>query len=402
MATGRKRRGLFAGIVIVAAGVVALPGLPSSAQPLPSVATTSSASAFDEHDVDAYVKLNGVNHATALQQLSLQEAVGHLNTAALGDTFAGMAINREGGFHLSVYATAPLPEAFTGELKAAGLSKVTQFHQVPYSARELSSVQARLKASAFWRDRQGHVASMIDVQRNRVVLVAGAGALTRLSQLTLPAADLQKVRIERPVSSPRGGVDSPTGGGGAGLSGTACTSGYTVRQTSTGTRGISTAGHCSNSLSYAGTPLTYKGQKYGGRDDFQWHTASGISWSNTVSDGVGDSSTPYYRYITARAATTSIVTGNFYCKTGIITGYDCGNVTNVNFCPGYGGLSCTFFLVKGTADMSIPGDSGGPVYSSSTAVGTISGQYYGSGHPYSAIVGPQATFADLGLEVAIS
>ena len=113
-------------------------------------------------------------------------------------------------------------------------------------------------------------------------------------------------------------------------------------------------------------------------------------------------STPYFREITEREQTTGISRGNFYCKTGKETGYDCGEVTNVNFCPGYGGLSCSFFLLKGSSGMSENGDSGGPVYTGNKAVGTISGKYFGEGHPYSAIVGPQATFSNLGLRVAIN
>lgn len=65
------------------------------------------------------------------------------------------------------------------------------------------------------------------------------------------------------------------------------------------------------------------------------------------------------------------------------------------------GLSCDFFLLDGSSDMSIPGESGAPVYTSDKAVGTISDYYYGNGHPYSAIVGPQATFVNLGLAVVI-
>lgn len=203
MVIGRLHRGLFAGLVAAATALVGLPGWSPTARSLSLTDTASVTSAFDEHDVDAYIELFSVDRATALQQLALQEAVAHLDTSALGDNFAGMAISREGGFHLDVYATAPPPKAFTAKLGAAGLGDVAQVHQVSNSAQDLLDVQARVRRSAFWEDRHGQVASMIDVSGNRVVLLDGAGD-SSLTGLDLPSADLQKLRVERPSAGTTG------------------------------------------------------------------------------------------------------------------------------------------------------------------------------------------------------
>lgn len=50
-----------------------------------------------------------------------------------------------------------------------------------------------------------------------------------------------------------------------------CTSGFGTK-TSSGTRGISTAGHCGNSQTDDGSSLTYKSEYRGTHGDFQWHT----------------------------------------------------------------------------------------------------------------------------------
>lgn len=288
-----------------------------------------------------------------------------------------------------MHAAAPVSSAMIETLRDRGILNHVQFVSEDASLSELGEYQRKVTEAS-----NGTATTMVDVSKN-VLVVNHANPTSRekIDARLTPKARNNVVYADGTV------VAAPAVGGGDAM--TTCTAGFAVVKTSTGNRGISTAGHCPNTQSYKGSVLNFKTERYGGANDIQWHDSGQLTWNNTVSDGVADG-TPYFRYITAREATSSISRGNFYCKTGKETGYDCGTVGAVNYCPSYGGLSCDFFLLgNGAANMATPGDSGGPVYTGGKAVGTISG-YYGTAGSYSAIVGPQATFANLGLAVAIN
>ncbi|WP_217896590.1 S1 family peptidase, partial [Sphingobium sp. Z007] len=127
----------------------------------------------------------------------------------------------------------------------------------------------------------------------------------------------------------------------------------------TGTRYLTTAGHCPNTLSYTGVNLPIKGENYQANtnNDFQWHTTAGFDrLTNQIYDGLSTNYTISYVY-----PYSSMATGDFVCKYGAITGYTCGTVTskNYNFIGASG-----FVVVRGVngENMSDPGDSGGPWY----------------------------------------
>lgn len=70
--------------------------------------------------------------------------------------------------------------------------------------------------------------------------------------------------------------------------------------------------------------------------------------------------------------------GDFVCKWGRITRYDCGNIvsrTGIGQGPGTSSLDYTFIIVDdGSNDLAEGGDSGGPWYEGNYAVGIMHGE----------------------------
>lgn len=147
---------------------------------------------------------------------------------------------------------------------------------------------------------------------------------------------------------------------------TGCTSGFGTK-TSTGVRGISSAGHCSNSQTDDGSSLTYKGGHEGTHGDFQWHTGPKTERDDFYSGN--SSSTEVNRRDVS--AVGSRVVGQSLCRNGVTSHKGCQDVRKVNVCAGG---ECN--LVQMGADLSAGGDSGGPVFWGNTAYGLHKGEMY--------------------------
>ncbi len=162
---------------------------------------------------------------------------------------------------------------------------------------------------------------------------------------------------------------------------TLCTVGFTVLRTSTGERGTTTAGHCGNRLkvseNYSSTytsssqaSTSFKGQWIRSTNldfgiDLQWHTSSatpvpqiwnGSNWVG-ITGGKDD------------------LAGEFVCKFGRITGQICGTIdTHEYYDSTYRGYFPRVNRAPGGPQLNIEGDSGGPVYQGSLAVGWVHGR----------------------------
>jgi hypothetical protein len=154
-----------------------------------------------------------------------------------------------------------------------------------------------------------------------------------------------------------------------GLALSSCTSGFSV-QNSEGLRGITTAAHCPNSLSYNGSSLTFQSEILSGSYDIQWMRAPGF----TVTNKIQSSSSGATRNITSTKHRNDQVIGGYVCKYGKTSGYTCGYISDKNICPSsVPNCGATFIRVDNTAgynDLSSSGDSGGPWFLVNTAYGT--------------------------------
>ena len=144
-----------------------------------------------------------------------------------------------------------------------------------------------------------------------------------------------------------------------------CTSGFGTI-TSSQARGISTAGHCPNSLTDDGTSLTVHGEHEGSHGDFQWHQGPDYDdHSNEFYAGSDSSSEVNKREVTSVG---SPIVGQRLCRNGKVSNMDCQEVRKLNVCNGN---RCS--LVQMGERLSASGDSGGPVYDGNTAYGLHQG-----------------------------
>lgn len=365
-------------------------------------------------DAREYAKAYEVEVDEALRRLRAQAAIGKLNAELLAKertTFGGLFIQHDPSFRIVAQFTQKGGQNLDSHLQAAGLGELAadvERRTVKLSLKRLEAIQA--EANRIVRKQRLAADSRINLAENRVDLLTVApsdliqaiteeSATSKLAaELRLPA-NVEVIAVER-LPRAQSYIE-------AGFSLPNCTLGFAVQ--SGGTLGITTAGHCDDTYSYQNRSLPYQAGQFSGAVDAQWHTAPGLRPVNRVFDAQYDSTTPYYRHITATKTRSQQVVGEFVCKYGITTGYTCGNITSTNYTPSsyVPGATADYVWVDSTTqDQAEGGDSGGPWFSGETAYGLTSGAYHGGGGPGSpyngAVVAPVDAINALGVSVLTS
>jgi len=182
--------------------------------------------------------------------------------------------------------------------------------------------------------------------------------------------------------------------GGEAFSG--CTSGFGTRASSetSGTRGISTAGHCGNSQTDDGDAMTFEDEYDDTHGDFQWHTGP----QTESDDFYSGNSTTLETSLRDLSSVGDAVVGQSLCKNGKTSYKDCQEVRKTSVCAGN---NCN--LVQMGARLADGGDSGGPVFWANTAYGLHTSWMYDP-WPFNRDVYSKATRIDnaLGIWVATS
>lgn len=171
-----------------------------------------------------------------------------------------------------------------------------------------------------------------------------------------------------------------------------CTTGFGTK-TSTGVRGISTAGHCDDPQIDDGSTLTFKAAHEGTHGDFQWHTGPKTHRDDFYSGS--SSSTEVNRWDVSSVG--SPVVGQSLCRNGVTSHRDCQEVRKLNVCAGG---ECN--LVQMGAHLSAGGDSGGPVFWGNTAYGIHKGWMYDPFWPFDREVFSRADRIDNALGIFIA
>jgi hypothetical protein len=158
-----------------------------------------------------------------------------------------------------------------------------------------------------------------------------------------------------------------------------CTTGFTVKNASN-VSAITTASHCETMNTYynpsgSTIPLTFVSEVKDADQDVEIRTSAFVERAEFYAD-----SPTIARVLTGRRLRTSTGAGDQVCHRGTTTGYSCGLVSVTNFRPTYAGACGTqtcdavWVYVNGGADTACAGgDSGGAVFASQTAFGTLKG-----------------------------
>lgn len=165
----------------------------------------------------------------------------------------------------------------------------------------------------------------------------------------------------------------PFYGGGGAFTNTNCTGGFSVKKIGTTTTGLSTAGHCTASggyFNYAGYTLSGGGVAYDTNADLRWMSnQAAVNFTASVWTG-GPSNWP----VRSRKNWDNAYVNDPVCWYGKTTQGACGLLLTKYQTAAFPGANPAFGAISVTpSEQGDIGDSGGPVYYSSTAWGIVGG-----------------------------
>jgi hypothetical protein len=343
-------------------------------------------------DAQWYARSEGVSQAEAARRLRMQRDTGPIIERlrnAHKNRLAGIVIDHKPAYRIRVRLTGNLPVQAQNE--AAGGDHLPVMFETGAPAT-LDALVASLRAN------QAAVAKLYpnlagigtDESTSEIVLFVNAPGADAANAARAKFAEVQKLlgqpaRLEITDAYPTVG-DVRGGSLVQAASGAYCTSGFVVKNTSTGVTGVITAGHCDNALTYYNPnmttiPLTFvTGSEYLDADqDVQVHTSTYVEQPEFYYDDAKQ----YTRVLTGKRLKSSTAYGDNVCHRGERTGYSCGYVQQTNYAPYSPGdpLLCgpydcaaVFVRVTGAALECYPGDSGGPWFASTVAFGIYMAQ----------------------------
>ncbi len=304
--------------------------------------------------------------------------------ARFADRLAGIAVEHSPAFRIVVLLTGHMPVA-DERLYVAGIVVPVVYRTGAVATRgevvaAIERHQAAIRAAAPRAPGLG-----LDQRTGEMVVTlnrADIGAYGRDALITeLTLATGVPVRL-RAVDLPD--ADSLLDGGGrvVGVSQVdgrryACTAGFVV---SDGVRaGVATAAHCPDTLAYVGAdrrevPLTFVDQWGWGYQDVQLHLAA----EPLRPFFHPDTAKARLRPVTGSRRRASTRAGDFTCHRGERSGYSCAEVELTDFAPSGDlcGGACTPTWVTVGGPVCRSGDSGGPVFVGTVAIGLLKGASY--------------------------
>jgi streptogrisin D len=288
--------------------------------------------------VDSLVHSTGSSRADAQKRLQTQQA---------GRSLADSLTERLGSRAVGAFLDATTGSAVVNVLSEADAQQVRAAGATPkfvrYNASQLDEVKTTL-------DRLAGVPNTswgVDTSANQVVLtISHAAPADRAAELVQTAQRFgDRVRVQRSTGQLTehvyDGQEISTGQ-------ILCSAGFNVVKG--GTKYIVTAGHCTRRLPYwqgigPSTSSRFAGTDYG-----------------LIRNGYGQPIT----------SAGNAYVGEQVCKSGRTTYLTCGTVQALNQTVNYGNGDVVYGLIQ-TNVRSDHGDSGGPLFDGSTALGTVSG-----------------------------
>ncbi len=355
----------------------------------------------------------------AQSDMTLEEAI---ERYAWNDNFA-LAVDKIRSNSPEAFTGAEIVDAhtawvgFSGEMPQAATETLAEFGgafaDVSLDARTgmgftETELEAAIEVAHFAAMEQSGVLDVVttysfDTGRITVVVALGqsvdAATLSRVEEaVDLSIGDRLKGTIEVSVvasGTPQLVFDDSNSYHHGGEVFSSCTSGFGTRASShtSGTRGISTAGHCGNPRTDDGYTMTFKDEYDGTHGDFQWHTGP----KTESDDFYSGNSTTLETNLRDVSSVGDAVVGQSLCKNGKTNYKDCQEVRKTSVCAGN---NCN--LVQMGARLAAGGDSGGPIFWSNTAYGLHTSSMYDPSWPFDRDVYSKATRMDNAIDVYVA
>jgi V8-like Glu-specific endopeptidase len=309
--------------------------------------------------------------------------------AAKAAGFGGWLVN-EGGKDFTVKLKDATPFTMESLRTIATEPDRLRFDSVKYSLEDLIGDQELLMVAFSEEIRTGIVSGIgVDTKNNGLILTTASSNGDELRKaipegVTAPVAIMTDAPVGDHSCQFRGECDSPQRAGvrinPSGATSNYCTSGFAVRK---GTdEQVLTAGHCWSTAT--------SGSRYSGSAGFFGSlTSDNAYYGGSQADArliqTSDSTTNNWIFVNDQTAHATVGQKHAYSTTGVGTfvclhayveqGGKCGPVTYINYNYSSDTCSCMLYNAMIADYNSVPGNSGGPVSSSSgyTAVGLHSG-----------------------------
>lgn len=364
------------------AWIVALAALVAA----PAAAQLQTAAQALEQDAAEYARVSGLPVEDAARQLRAQAetvAVTDALTVEFADRLAGLSVHHRPSFGIDVLLTgdAPIAQRWT----VGGGVAVPIVFRTGAPATHAALLAALTQHQAAIRALLPHPPGLgVDPRDGSMVVALSAADAARFAPGDLEArlTELTGVPVKlRPIDGAE--ANSAIEGGarvmGLGADGRRylCTSGFVVTD---GARdGVVTAAHCADAAEYvapdgARVPLSFEGQWGWSFQDVQLHLADAALSPAFYADTAKAQLRPVAA-VQPRRATRA---GDVVCHRGERTGYSCAEVETVDFAPAGDlcGGPCAPSWVAVAGPGCKGGDSGGPVFLGTTALGILKGGSY--------------------------
>lgn len=358
----------------------------------PALAQVETSEAALQRDAATWGEAAGLPADEAARQLGAQrETIALTDALAIEfrDRLAGVVVEHRPHLLIRVLLTGDAPEP-DRHVTAAGMDVAIEFRTGALATRA-RLLDALAKHQADIRDALSRPPGLAVDERSGAltVLLARADAdRFGMAELEQRFADLTGVPVlvrllDRTDADAIGGEGAVEGGSRVvGVNPAdgkryACTTGYVV--TDGARSGVVTAAHCPDTLVYVETdrtevPLTFAGQWGWSFQDVQLH----LSDAPLAPLFYADTAKTLTRAVTGSRPRASTRVGDVVCHRGERTGYSCAEVQYVSFAPSGdlcgGPCAPTWVAVAGPTCRS--GDSGGPVFDGSVALGIVKGASY--------------------------
>jgi len=332
-----------------------------------------------------YARLYDVPLAQAMRELQAeQDSVPATDVLAqeFRDRLAGITIAHDGSFRIVILLTGDVPVQ-DRSITAGGLAIPVIFRIGAPATRDqilaaIAAHQADIRAALSSPPgmgvdpRTGMLAVMVKV--DEVGAEGGQALAARLAKIAGVPVQLHAWSdADMDLSAAGGGrvIGSDPAIGRKGV----CTSGFVVTD---GTQtALSTAAHCPDQLSYieadkSEVPLTMIGAWGAWYQDVQIHTGAGPLPPLFFAD----KEKTQLRPVTSWRNRTSTRAGDLACHRGERTGYSCAEILYPDYAPPgdlcAGPCMATWVAVRGPTCKG--GDSGGPVFAGTIALGLVKGE----------------------------
>jgi streptogrisin C len=371
--TGPIVRALFLALALGSAAA-------ASAQAPPKVQSQAEAI---EQDAAQYARLHQVAPAEALRRLSAQQAsvaATDAIAAQFSDRLAGISIEHGPEYRIVVLLAGDEPVA--GRMAGAGGdsvpivfrtgARVTRSQAIDALRRHLIDVRQELPGArgAGYDQATGEIVMLVrsvDAQRLGVDAIRKRAERVTGVPVRILVNDLAETNLTVAGGGP---VEGVTAQGRR----QRCTTGFVV--TDGQRRAIATAAHCPDDLYYRTAdgqqqPLPFIGEWGHGYQDVQINIAPDSSGPLFYADRRNGA----LRAVDSWRNLAGIRAGEFVCHWGESTLYSCGSVQLTDYAPP--GMLCAGHCTPSWVTVSgpgcAPGDSGGPVFAGTVAMGILKG-----------------------------